>query len=63
MSGTATPRHRLLAQKPWIVPIPGSRKLKRVDENNGAVNITLTAANLCEIRTAMAEIAVVGDRY
>ncbi len=53
----------LLAQKPWIVPIPGSRKLERLDENNGAVNIQLSAADLGEIRSAMEKIAVVGDRY
>lgn len=53
----------LLAQKPWIVPIPGSRKLERLDENNGAVNITLTEADLSEIRSAMAQITVVGNRY
>lgn len=53
----------LLAQKPWIVPIPGSRKLERLDENNGAVNIQLTADDLGEIRNAMEKIVVVGDRY
>jgi aryl-alcohol dehydrogenase-like predicted oxidoreductase len=53
----------LLAQKPWIVPIPGSRKLERLDENNGAVNIELTADDLGEIEQAMSEIAVVGGRY
>jgi aryl-alcohol dehydrogenase-like predicted oxidoreductase len=53
----------LLAQKPWIVPIPGSRKLERLDENNGAVNIQLTADDLAEIRSAMQKITVVGDRY
>jgi len=53
----------LLAQKPWIVPIPGSRKLERLDENIGAVNITLTSADLSEIENAMAQITVVGDRY
>jgi len=53
----------LLAQKPWIVPIPGSRKLERLDENNGAVEIQLTPTDLTEIRTAMAEITVVGNRY
>ncbi|MEZ4863934.1 MAG: aldo/keto reductase [Caldilineaceae bacterium] len=53
----------LLAQKPWIVPIPGSRKIERLDENNGAVDIELTEADLREIRTAMVEITVVGDRY
>ena len=53
----------LLAQKPWIVPIPGSRRLERLDENNGAVNIQLTAGDLSEIAAAMAQITVVGDRY
>ena len=53
----------LLAQKPWIVPIPGSRKIERLDENNGAVNIQLTASDLSEIKAAMAQITVVGDRY
>ncbi len=53
----------LLAQKPWIVPIPGSRKLERLDENNGAVNIELTSGDLNEINSAMSQINVVGDRY
>ena len=53
----------LLAQKPWIVPIPGSRKLERLDENIGAVNIELTASDLSEIENAMSQITVVGDRY
>ena len=53
----------LLAQKPWIVPIPGSRKLERLEENNGAVNIQLTADDLRRIDEAMAQIKVVGDRY
>jgi aryl-alcohol dehydrogenase-like predicted oxidoreductase len=53
----------LLAQKPWIVPIPGSRKLERLDENNGAAAIELTADDLGAIETAMAQITVVGDRY
>jgi len=53
----------LLAQKPWIVPIPGSRKLERLDENLGAVNVHLTEQDLAEIRSAMAQITVVGDRY
>lgn len=53
----------LLAQKPWIVPIPGSRKLERLDENLGAADIQLTADDLREIREAMAQITVVGDRY
>ena len=53
----------LLAQKPWIVPIPGSRKLERLDENNGAVNVQLTPDDLGAIDEAMAQITVVGDRY
>jgi aryl-alcohol dehydrogenase-like predicted oxidoreductase len=53
----------LLAQKPWIVPIPGSRKLERLDENNGAVNIRLTPDDLAEIENAMSQITVVGNRY
>lgn len=53
----------LLAQKPWIVPIPGSRKLHRLDENNGAVNIDLTAQDLGDIAAAMAKITVLGHRY
>ncbi|MFN2152653.1 MAG: aldo/keto reductase, partial [Anaerolineales bacterium] len=53
----------LLAQKPWIVPIPGTRKLHRLDENLGAVDIELSAKDLNEIREAMANISVVGHRY
>ncbi len=53
----------LLAQKPWIVPIPGSRKLERLDENNGAVDIQLTQADLHDIEDAMSQITVIGDRY
>jgi len=53
----------LLAQKPWIVPIPGSRKLSRLEENLGAANLKLTASDLSEIAKAMSQIKVVGDRY
>jgi len=53
----------LLAQKPWIVPIPGSRKLERLDENLGALAVELTPADLGEIREAIARITVLGDRY
>lgn len=53
----------LLAQKPWIVPIPGSRKLHRLEENLGAVDITLTEGDLREIAGAMATIEVLGHRY
>jgi aryl-alcohol dehydrogenase-like predicted oxidoreductase len=52
----------LLARKPWIVPIPGTRKLERLDENLGAVAITLTADDLREIETAAATITVHGPR-
>jgi aryl-alcohol dehydrogenase-like predicted oxidoreductase len=53
----------LLAQKPWIAPIPGTRKLHRLDENLGAVDIDLTAKELHEIAAAMTKINVVGHRY
>ena len=53
----------LLTQKPWIVPIPGSRKLERLDENIGAVNIQLTPEDLTGIENAMSHIKVVGERY
>ena len=53
----------LLAQKPWIVPIPGSRKLERLEENMGAANVELTPGDVKEIDDAMANITVVGDRY
>ncbi|MBN1313765.1 MAG: aldo/keto reductase [Anaerolineae bacterium] len=53
----------LLAQKTWVVPIPGTRKLHRLDENIGAVDIELTSDDLSEIKNAMANITVVGDRY
>ena len=53
----------LLAQKPWIVPIPGSRKPERLDENIGAGNVELTPDDLGEIDNAMSQIKVVGDRY
>ncbi len=53
----------LLAQKPWIVPIPGSRKLERLDENIGAVAVELTPNDLQEIESAISKITVQGDRY
>jgi aryl-alcohol dehydrogenase-like predicted oxidoreductase len=53
----------LLAQKPWIVPIPGTTKLHRLNENNGAVAVDLTADDLREIETAASRIAVQGARY
>jgi len=53
----------LLAQKPWIVPIPGTTKLHRLEENMGAVGVRLTAADLRSIDTAVSAIAVQGERY
>src|SRR5690242_6836214 len=53
----------LLAQKPWIVPIPGTRKLHRLEENIGAVGVELTAAGLAEIEDAASKIEVQGARY
>jgi aryl-alcohol dehydrogenase-like predicted oxidoreductase len=52
----------LLAQKPWIVPIPGTTKLSRLDENIGSLAITLTADDLREINSAASKITVEGDR-
>ncbi len=53
----------LLAQKPWIVPIPGSRKLERLDENLGAISVELTPDDLREIESAISKVAIQGDRY
>jgi aryl-alcohol dehydrogenase-like predicted oxidoreductase len=53
----------LLAQKPWMVPIPGTTKLKRLDENIGAVSIDLTPDDLRQIDEAASKIRVEGDRY
>jgi aryl-alcohol dehydrogenase-like predicted oxidoreductase len=53
----------LLAQKPWIVPIPGTTKLHRLDENIGAVSVELTPADLRDIDDAAAKITVQGARY
>jgi aryl-alcohol dehydrogenase-like predicted oxidoreductase len=53
----------LLAQKPWIVPIPGTTKLNRLEENLGAASIDLTPGDLGDIATAAAEISVQGARY
>jgi aryl-alcohol dehydrogenase-like predicted oxidoreductase len=53
----------LLAQKPWIVPIPGSRRIERLEENLGALTVDLTASDLQEIERAMSAITVLGDRY
>ena len=53
----------LLAQKPWIVPIPGTTKLHRLEENIGAVNLKLSPEELSELRTAASKIVVQGARY
>jgi aryl-alcohol dehydrogenase-like predicted oxidoreductase len=53
----------LLAQKPWMVPIPGTTKLHRLDENLGAASLEFSAADLREIDDAAAKITVLGERY
>lgn len=53
----------LLAQKPWIVPIPGTTKLHRLEENLGAASVELTAGDLREIEAALSRIAIQGARY
>ncbi len=53
----------LLAQKPWMVPIPGTTKLGRLDENIGAVSVELSPDDLGDIETAAAEITIQGARY
>ena len=53
----------LLAQKPWIVPIPGTTKLHRLQENVGAAAVELTSQDLSAIGDALAQVTIVGDRY
>jgi aryl-alcohol dehydrogenase-like predicted oxidoreductase len=53
----------LLKQEPWIVPIPGTRRLERLEENIGAVAVELTAGDLSEIEQAAVQIKVQGARY
>ena len=53
----------ILAQKPWIVPIPGTTKLHRLEENVGAANVTLTREDLDQIEEASSQIRLVGERY
>ena len=53
----------LLTQKPWIVPIPGTTKLHRLEENIRAAQITLTSEELTDINSALEKITIVGDRY
>jgi len=53
----------VLAQKPWMVPIPGTTKLQRLDENNGALSVELTSDDLRDIDAAASKITVQGARY
>ena len=53
----------LLAQQPWIVPIPGTRRLSRVEENAGATGVALSADDVADLNTLAARIGVVGNRY
>jgi aryl-alcohol dehydrogenase-like predicted oxidoreductase len=53
----------LLAQKPWIVPIPGTTKLHRLEENLGAATLELSPSDITEITDALSKIEIVGDRY
>jgi len=53
----------LLAQKPWIVPIPGTTKLHRLEENMGATSVALTFEDLRDIENSASKIAVQGARY
>jgi aryl-alcohol dehydrogenase-like predicted oxidoreductase len=53
----------LLAQRPWIVPIPGTRRLSRLDENLGSADLDLTADDLAELTAASDSVTVQGDRY
>jgi aryl-alcohol dehydrogenase-like predicted oxidoreductase len=52
----------LLARKPWIVPIPGTRNVDHLNENLGAINVQLTSADLSEIETEFSKIKVRGER-
>jgi aryl-alcohol dehydrogenase-like predicted oxidoreductase len=53
----------LLARKPWIVPIPGTTKLNRLQENFGAANVELSGSDLKAIEDAVSQVEVVGERY
>lgn len=53
----------VLAQKDWIVPIPGTRKLERLEENISAADVELTAQELSDLNNALSKVEVVGDRY
>jgi aryl-alcohol dehydrogenase-like predicted oxidoreductase len=53
----------LLARQPWIAPIPGTRRLERLDENLGAVGLVLTPDDIAELDEASASVQVQGERY
>jgi aryl-alcohol dehydrogenase-like predicted oxidoreductase len=53
----------LLARKPWIVPIPGTTKLERLEENLGAANVELTVDEVQRLGKASSEVKLQGDRY
>lgn len=53
----------LLAQRPWIAPIPGTRRLERLEENLGALQVQLTRRDRAAIEDAAAEITLTGERY
>jgi aryl-alcohol dehydrogenase-like predicted oxidoreductase len=53
----------LLARKPWIVPIPGTTKLERLEENLGAANVELTTEEVQRLGEASSEVKLKGDRY
>ena len=53
----------LLAQKPWIVPIPGTRRLERLNENLGSADLELTVDDIAELDSASASVPVRGERY
>ena len=53
----------LLAQKPWIVPIPGTTKLERLEENLAAADLELTTEELHDLNAAISKITIAGDRY
>lgn len=53
----------VLAQKPWIVPIPGTRELERMEENLGATEVELTTKELADLNNALSTIEIAGERY
>jgi aryl-alcohol dehydrogenase-like predicted oxidoreductase len=53
----------VLARKPWIVPIPGTTKMVRLEENLGAAAVVLTTAEMDDLNVALARVEIAGDRY